>query len=633
MAIYPRLSLRYGGGILSHKQQAEQEENTVNILIGLGGTGIDCIKTIKAAVRERLLPDDPEAAAPEYSHIRFLGVDILEAERISGKKKRKSGIWDSPEKMDVLEEEEIFSLWAPSLIYYRCRQLNRLCFIRRSDKFADKLELMLEEAGKGLEKPDIRVHVFTSLSGATGAGIFLDVCYILREILKERHGVIFGYFFLPDVNLSRVSPENRLMREHIPVAAYAAMKELNYCMRIHENGGAFTQTYKGRRKIPWAEPPVNFPFVIAGTREDGTPLPNAYEYAINLVSEYILFHLTKRKNGDGYDLNCYMPVWSLNMTDCERSSEIGACMRYMTLGGASARIPYREMNTWLMAEVFQKISDRAGEIFDKTLKARDRSEEDRERIWKVLENLQETFLDNLKVLEEEKEDSPKEEEEFFYDLITLEEMKPELEKELAKVQPEEVLVKLLERLLQEENREALEDEERIAGILNRFFTEEIFPEFTDWSAENFLRKKYKSECSEVVGDELYEKVMKRLVKNSAPFFPFNPQVWDKSKTGGRGTIAVPESTSALIAAKKIYYESTWYQPEVRMKDRILIWDYRYAFPLGAYLKCPEYEQAYYSPRSAYKFGGLHSYEGGGECPFNDWRKLPSLIPLSCRKIR
>ena len=628
MAIYPRLSLRYGGGILSHKQQAEQEENTVNILIGLGGTGIDCIKTIKAAVRERLLPDDPEVAAPEYSHIRFLGVDILGVEQISGKKKRKSGRWGSPEKMDVLEEEEIFSLWAPSLIYYRCRQLNRLCFIRRSDKFADKLELMLEEAGKGLEKPDIRVHVFTSLSGATGAGIFLDVCYILREILKERHGVIFGYFFLPDVNLSRISLENRLMREHIPVAAYAAMKELNYCMRIHENGGAFTQTYKGGRKIPWTEPPVNFPFVIAGTREDGAPLPNAYEYAINLVSEYILFHLTKRKNRHCYDLNCYMPQWSMNMTACEQSCEIGACVRYMTLVGASARLPYREMNTWLMAEVFQKISGKIGELFNKTLKDKKIGGEDRERLWEVLGNLQETFLDNLKILEEEEKKLPKEEE-FFYDLITVEEIKPELEKELAKVQPEEVLVKLLERLLQEENREALEDEERIAGILNRFFTEEIFPEFTDWSAENFLRKKYKSEYSEVVGDELYEKVMKRLVKNSAPFFPFNPQVWDKSKVGGGGTIAVPESTSALIAAEKIYSESAWYQPEVRMKDRILIWGYRYGFPLGAYLKCPEYEKTYYS----HWFAGLHSYEGRGECPFNDWRKLPSLIPLSCRKIR
>lgn len=572
--------------------------------------------------------------------------------------------------MDVLEEEEIFSLWEPhlrrglhprtielqpelkwlnyrelgypeydltefgeydtddSLIYYRCRQLNRLCFIKQSDKFTDRLEQVLEEAGKGLEKPHICVHVFTSLSGATGAGIFLDVCYILREILKERHGVIFGYFFLPDVNLSRIPLENRLVREYIPGFAYAAMKELNYCMRIHENGGAFTQTYKGGKKIPWVEPPVTLPFVIAGTREDGRPLPNAYEYAINLVCEYILFHLTKRKDRSCYDLQCYIPEWSMNMTACEQSCKIGACVRYLTLGGASARIPYREMNTWLMAVAFQKISGRIGEIFDKTLKDKKIAGEDRERLWEVLGNLQETFLDNLKILEKEEKKLLKDEE-FFYDLITVEEIKPELKKELAKIQPEEVLVKLLERLLKEENREALEDEERIAGILNRFFTEEVFPEFADLSVEVLFMKKYRTNNEYVLVDKLYEEVMKRLVKNSAPFFPFTPQVWDKSKTGGGGILAVPESTSALIAAEKTsYHRFTWYQPEVRMKDRILIWGYRYGFPLGAYLKCPEYEQAYYSRMS----WGLHSYEGSGECPFNDWWKLPSLIPLSCRKI-
>ena len=75
MAIYPRLSLKYGGGIISSQQQGEQVKNTATILIGLGGTGLDCLKAIKAAVKERLRPDDPEAAVPEYSHIQFLGVD------------------------------------------------------------------------------------------------------------------------------------------------------------------------------------------------------------------------------------------------------------------------------------------------------------------------------------------------------------------------------------------------------------------------------------------------------------------------------------------------------------------------------------------------------------------------------
>ena len=64
--IYSQLSLSTGGGIVSEMQQAEQVKNTATVLIGLGGTGIDCLREIKKAVRERLKPDDPNALVPSY---------------------------------------------------------------------------------------------------------------------------------------------------------------------------------------------------------------------------------------------------------------------------------------------------------------------------------------------------------------------------------------------------------------------------------------------------------------------------------------------------------------------------------------------------------------------------------------
>ena len=76
MAVYSRLLLSAGGGIVSAVQQAHQMPGIATVLIGLGGTGIQCIRTIKTSVYERLLPDDPEAVTPTYKHIRFLGVDI-----------------------------------------------------------------------------------------------------------------------------------------------------------------------------------------------------------------------------------------------------------------------------------------------------------------------------------------------------------------------------------------------------------------------------------------------------------------------------------------------------------------------------------------------------------------------------
>ena len=47
MAVYSKLLLSAGGGIISTKQQADQAQNTASILIGLGGTGIDCLFSSK----------------------------------------------------------------------------------------------------------------------------------------------------------------------------------------------------------------------------------------------------------------------------------------------------------------------------------------------------------------------------------------------------------------------------------------------------------------------------------------------------------------------------------------------------------------------------------------------------------
>lgn len=77
--VYNSLLLSEGGGIMNMRQQAEQKKNTVNILIGLGGTGIDTIRSIKTQVYERIKSDESEYKS--YSRIRFLGIDRNEKSR------------------------------------------------------------------------------------------------------------------------------------------------------------------------------------------------------------------------------------------------------------------------------------------------------------------------------------------------------------------------------------------------------------------------------------------------------------------------------------------------------------------------------------------------------------------------
>ena len=204
MAVYSKLLLSAGGGIVSAMQQAEQSKNTATLLIGLGGTGIDCLRTIKTQVYSRLRPDDVEAIVPKYEHIRFLGVDT--AERTQG----------DPDEDDcqkagaqmALNDTEFFSIANPhvkrafsntkalemreELSWLRwedipapdlgkagaggIRQVGRYMMMDKSKSFMSRVEQELNAAKAGLLDPTVYVHIFSGLSGGTASWMCATWC-------------------------------------------------------------------------------------------------------------------------------------------------------------------------------------------------------------------------------------------------------------------------------------------------------------------------------------------------------------------------------------------------------------------------------------------------------------------------
>ena len=71
---YRQLLLSTGGGVLSKLQMDDQEE-CATIAIGLGGTGVSCLRNLKKQIFSRVKPDSGDTVIPTYSHIRFLAVD------------------------------------------------------------------------------------------------------------------------------------------------------------------------------------------------------------------------------------------------------------------------------------------------------------------------------------------------------------------------------------------------------------------------------------------------------------------------------------------------------------------------------------------------------------------------------
>ena len=54
MAVYNDLLLSAGGGVMSTLEKADQQDDTATVLIGLGGTGVHALRTVKTQVYQRL---------------------------------------------------------------------------------------------------------------------------------------------------------------------------------------------------------------------------------------------------------------------------------------------------------------------------------------------------------------------------------------------------------------------------------------------------------------------------------------------------------------------------------------------------------------------------------------------------
>ena len=408
--MYNKLYLARGGGIISEAQQAEQADDAVHLLIGLGGTGIDCLRTIKTQVYNRIKPDADSGAVPKYDHIRFLGVDTDDQSK-EDKEKHTSHMG--------LEEDEWFYLSGASIDalksttkdvkkYYDwvsdnlkehsfigftgnwasgSRQIGRCMLMSQADVFMQRVYDIIMNMKAGIIGKRLEIHVFSGLCGETGSGIFLDVCYMLREITKNIVGVhgesivdILGYFFLPDINISKSR------QEYLEGNGYAAMQELDYCMNLDNNGGKFTQRVSSGKVIEWCEPPVNLCHLISAANSEGIIPSNAYDNSMQVVSEYVLDFLVKQA---GFNVKSHLTNTSMIIYGAEMDKECECNISYCSIGGACGIVPVKEINTYLASKIYS--------TFDVEDKQPTQDEVDgfATELWKAPYNKQRSVIDHL----------------------------------------------------------------------------------------------------------------------------------------------------------------------------------------------------------------------------------------------
>lgn len=361
--IYKRLSVAEGGGVDNPFYKGERTADAA-ICIGLGGTGGDALQKLKQKIFRHLKPDDDNAPVPSYSNIRFLLIDIefgiRDKRPVNGEIERQTEYFDITNSysylQNVFDDKDTFlkgrkdMKWLNENMILRyekpflsgTRHLGRFLLIDKAPALREKLTAMIHEAMAGAART-VNVYVFSGLSGGTGSGCFVDVCYIVQNILESMgltgKSGIYGYFFLPDVNLSKLKGMVDGMNNWIQVNGYSALKELDYLMALGENGGRFRQDYRDF-SVDTARPPVDVCHLISATTSSGVAVENGYGMALETAAEHVLAHLAD--------------PWMMAAPKKKLPSRRhGAYYGYTIVGIGVSEIPVQDIVTYLGAKLFE----------------------------------------------------------------------------------------------------------------------------------------------------------------------------------------------------------------------------------------------------------------------------------------
>ena len=198
-------------------------------------------------LRLLLLDTDPEVVRrrrPDAQGAALSGGDVLLAplNRPSYYLRPRDG---RPSLDDWLNPRMLYRI-PRSQVTTGVRALGRLAFCDNYRTIVRRLQMELDaclepnalpgaarQSGLGLRSNRPRVYVVASLAGGTGSGIFLDLAYTLRAMLRQ-----MGYAQPDVVGLLLLPPVDRSRTRVLPLGnAYAALTELSYYrladIRIH----------------------------------------------------------------------------------------------------------------------------------------------------------------------------------------------------------------------------------------------------------------------------------------------------------------------------------------------------------------------------------------------------------------
>lgn len=198
-----------------------------------------------------------------------------------------------------------------------------------------------------------QICLFAGLGGGTGSGSFIDLAFLLKQIFEGGGASvpISAYLFLPDTKQAAAGQNDRLIN------TIAALKELDQVIELGcENHNEPYQFGNGTQQITFTGNPFDYCYLI--NRTDANAIVHDSESIVEDVAESIFELIADQTAPDGVShagqssINDNANNWFGNAAG---SAPYPANYRYMSTCSNIHRIPYLEINTLVVSEMFEKL--------------------------------------------------------------------------------------------------------------------------------------------------------------------------------------------------------------------------------------------------------------------------------------
>ena len=373
------------GGIVNTFLQVPSPSDPV-VIIGLGGTGVDAISRLKTKLKSQIEPDNKDAVIengdePRYDHIKFLGIDADEdwlrysrltyEERLDVHNDNYEAIFD-PYNLDALKNTKELQWMSIDYISQHLppnpmgtgayRQFGRWLTIASANNIEMRIAEVINQACTGLEGGELNVHIISGISGGMGGGSFADVCYITRKVLDDlgfNAAKVFGYFVLPDAVISKDGIiGNPVITASNEKNGIASLLEIEHLMNLEDSNEWFEQDY-GSFQIRTQRQLVDMCHFVSATNMNGVTIENGYEYALNVIGDYILAFVSEKEVADSeahISMTANLANIKAYLCGVNSAHERGYSQNYHIIGSANAEIPTTQMATYLATQLFNNLT-------------------------------------------------------------------------------------------------------------------------------------------------------------------------------------------------------------------------------------------------------------------------------------